>query len=125
MKKLPALFLSAIAYSTIASSCSQNDHDINISYQENGDYYSMKAHFSKRKTRAVENYMDDQIGRRSKMSFVNSRIDGTIVLDDHTKFYLKKSPGILEIKLDKDENPNESYDEIKSMCTGMKKILTE
>ncbi len=69
--------------------------------------------------------MDNRIGSRSKMSFINSRIDGTIALDDHTKIYIKKSPGVLEIKLDKDENSSESYNEIKSMCQGMEKVLTE
>jgi hypothetical protein len=84
----------------------------------------MNAYFPKNKTRDVDEYMDDRIGRRSKMSFVNSRIDGTIALDDHTKFYIKKSPGVLEIKLDKDENSDEAYHEIKLMCQGIKKILT-
>jgi hypothetical protein len=103
--------------------CLHNGHDINIAYSEDDHYYSMNAYFPKNKTRDVDEYMDDRIGRRSKMSFVNSRIDGTIALDDHTKFYIKKSPGVLEIKLDKDENSDEAYHEIKLMCQGIKKIL--
>ncbi len=75
-------------------------------------------------TRDVDEFMDDRIGRGSKMSFVNSRIDGVITLDDHTKFYIKKSPGVLEIKFDKDENTEEAYHTIKSMCQGIKKVLT-
>ena len=57
------------------------------------------------------------------MSFVNSRIDGTIALDDHTTFYIKKYPGKLEIKLNKDENSDEAYERVKSMCNGIKKLL--
>lgn len=68
--------------------------------------------------------MDYKIGKRSKMSFVNSRIDGTIALDDRTKFYIKKLPGILEIRLDKDENTYESYEQIRSMCQGIKNVVT-
>ena len=122
MKKLTTLFFYVLACLTVIS-CMHNDHDINIAYSEDNHYYSMNAHFPKNKTRDVDEYMDDRIGRRSKMSFVNSRIDGTISLDDHTKFYIKKSPGVLEIKLDKDENSDEAYHEIKLMCQGIKKIL--
>ena len=100
-----------------------NYRDINITYSEFDHYYSMNAHFSKSKTRDVEEYMDSRIGSRSKMSFVNSRIDGTLALDDHTTFYIKKYPGHIEIKLNKDENSQESYHEIKVMCEGIKKVL--
>ena len=79
----------------------------------------------KAKTRAVEEYMDSRIERRSNMSFVNSQIDGTIALDDHTTFYIKKPTGILKIKLDKDENSDEAYHRIKAMCEGIKKVLTK
>ncbi len=125
MKKLPALFFSAIACITVACSCLHHNGNIDISYKDSGEYYSMDAYFSKEKTRDVEKYMDERIGRRSHMSFVNSRIDGTIALDDHTRFYIKKYPGRLTIKLDKDENSNESYREIKSMCQGIKDVVTD
>ena len=85
----------------------------------------MNADFSKSKTGAVEEYMDSTIGRRSNMSFVNSRIDGTLALDDHTTFYIKKYPGSIEIKLDKDKNSDEAYWHIKSMCEGIKKLLVK
>ena len=121
MKKLPALFY-ALACITVIS-CMHHHGNIDISYNESDKYYSMNAHFSKSKTKDVEKYMDNRIGRRSNMSFVNSQIDGTISLDDHARFYIKKSPGVLEIKLDKDENSDDGYQEIKSMCQGIKKVL--
>ena len=40
---------------------------------------------------------------------------------DHTTFYIKKYAGFLEIKFDKDENSDEGYQRIKSMCDGIKK----
>ncbi len=125
MKKLPVLFFYAIVFITISFSCIHNDHDTSIHYKESDDYYSMKAYFSMSKTRDVEKYMNDRIVIRSNMSFVNSQIDGTIALDDQTKFDIKKSPGVLEIKLYKDENSYESYRQIKLMCQGIKKILTQ
>lgn len=125
MEKLPTFFLYAIAYMTVAASCMHNDHDTSISYKDTGRYYSMKAYFSRNKTRKVEHYMDETFGTNSRMSFINSKNDGTISLDNHAKFYMKKYPGVLEIKMDKDENSYENFDEIKSMCQGIKKVLTE
>ena len=75
--------------------------------------------------RKVEEFMDHKIGRTSNMSFVNARIDGTLALDDHTTFYIKKCRGRLEIKLDKNKNSGGSYEEIKSMCEGIKKALSD
>lgn len=121
MKKLvvlPGLF----AFLTIMS-CNHRDKNIDITYSENEQYYSMIANFGKSKTRDVEKYMDYKIGHRSNMSFVNSTIDGTIALDDHTTFYLKKEPGHIKLKFDKTENSGEAYDRVKAMCQGIKKVV--
>ena len=123
MKKLSALFYALLSITVI--SCMHNDRDINITLNESGHYYSMKAYFGKNKTTDVERYMDSRIGRRSNMSFVNSQIDGKLALDDHTTFYIKKSPGLLKIKLDKTENSEEAYERIRSMCEGIKKVLAK
>ncbi len=85
----------------------------------------MKADFSKRKTRDVEKYMNRRIGTRSNISFANTYSNATFTLDDNTSFYMKKYPGHLEIKLDKDENTNESYHRIRSICEGLKKELAK
>jgi len=122
MKKLPALFFAMACM--IFLSCRRHNGNIDISYKESVHYYSMKAYFSKSKTRDVEKYMDDRIGSGSNMSFVNTRIDGQLALDDHTTFYIKKYPGLVEIKLDKDENSAEAYRRVKSMCEGIKTVVT-
>jgi hypothetical protein len=123
MKKLQALFFAFVCITAV--SCRHHHGNIDINYHESDKYYSMDAYFNKNQTREVDDYMDRRIGRKSNMSFANSRIDGTITLDDHTIFYIKKSPGVLKIKLDKDRNSNESYHEIKSMCIGIKKVLAK
>jgi hypothetical protein len=83
----------------------------------------MDAWFNENRTKAVEEYMNDKIGRQSDMSFVNTRMDGRIGLDDHTTFFIKKFPGHLKIKLDKRKNSQESYREIKSLCEGIKDVV--
>ena len=124
MKKLPVLFYALVCITVI--SCMHNDNgNINITLSESDQYYSMSARFSKSKTRNVEEYMDRRIGTRSNMSFVNSRINGKLALDDHTTFYIRKYPGLIKIKLDKDENSNEAYHRIKAMCEGIKKVINK
>src|SRR5215467_3596673 len=115
MKKQSILFYAVMVI--CLSSCRWYDHGIiDIGYSEGSRYFLMKAHFSRHKTKAVEEYMNDRIGDRGDMSFVNTRIDGQITLDDHTTFYIKKYPGFLEINLDKEENSYESYQKIRIMC---------
>ena len=107
-------------------SCTQSNNDnVNINISESEHYYKMLAHFSTGKTTAVDDFMDYKIGNSSNMSFANSRIDGKLSLDDHTTFYIKKYPGYLQIKLNKDENAAEAYERIKSMCEGIKKVISK
>ena len=120
MKKLVSLFALVCI---IISSCIYHDHDLRITTNDGDNDFYMNAHFSKHKTRAIERYMDRVLGRQTRMSFINARIDGTIALDDHTLFYIEKHPGHLKIKLDKDRNSFESYEEIRDMCEGIKELL--
>lgn len=123
MKKLQGLLI-AIALITIGNSC-RHHGNTDLSYSEDEHSYSLDAWFPENKTRDVEEYINHKIGSKSNMSFNNTKIDGDLVLDDHTTFYMQKSPGRLEIQLDKDKNAEESYLEIKSMCEGIKKVLAE
>jgi len=124
MKKTSILlFLFAVSIATF--SCRENHHNISISYKETDHTYSMKADFPESRTRDIDEYMNDKIGNASNMSFTNTRIDGTLALDDHTTFYIKKSPGTLKVSLDKDKNSERSYLKIKSMCDGIKKVLAK
>ena len=124
MKKLvPLITLIALACITLLS-C-HHDRDISITYNDDDGFYSMNAYFDRRKIREVERYMDRMLGDVSNTSFVNTRIDGTIALEDHTIFYLKKLPGHIKIKLDKYKNSEEAYERVREMCEGMKDVLTD
>lgn len=102
-----------------------NNNNVSIQIKDTDHYYQIVAHFNKNKTRSVDKYMDDKIGRTSNMSFLNTQIDGKLALDDHSTFYIKKYPGFIKIKLDKDENSGEAYYKMKSMSKGIKKILAQ
>jgi len=122
MKKLTTILFYLLACAAFTS-CLHNDHDISITFQDSEHEYSMKAYFPKSRTRDVAEYMNSSIGRKNNISFTNTQTDATLTLDDHTKFYIKKNPGFLEIKFNKDQNSDQSFEEIKSMCQGIKKEL--
>lgn len=120
MKKQNIVFFVLLCSMCIAC---RHHGNTSISISESHNYYSMKAWFNKNKTREVEEYLDDKIGRMNDISFVHTRMDARLSLDDHTKFFIKKSPGHLEIKLDKEENSFDSYQRIKLMCDGIKEVV--
>jgi len=124
MKKNSLALLCNLFMLCFSISCRQlNNNNISIQISESQHDYKFLAHYDKNKTREVENYMDKKIGRNSNMSFANSQIDGKISLDDRTTFYIKKDPGYLQIKFDKDENSTASYHEIKTMVEGLKDVM--
>src|SRR4029453_2840262 len=106
-------------------SCTHSNNPVHIQISESEHYYKLLAHFNKGKTLDVDAFMDYKIGRRRNMSFVHARIDGKIALDDHTIFYIRKYPGYLQIKLDKEENSVEAYQRIKSMCEDIKEVIAQ
>jgi hypothetical protein len=123
MKKRNSLFFVMACACMIVVSCRHHRGNTSIAFSESDHYYSMKARFSDERTRDVEHYMDEMIGDQSNMSFVNSRIDGQIAFNDHTNFYIKKYDGYLQIKLDKDNNSADSYEKVRDMCQGIKRLL--
>ncbi|TDH25236.1 hypothetical protein EXU57_14115 [Segetibacter sp. 3557_3] len=106
-----------------ATSCMRHNNNVDISYNETDDYYLMRAEFNRAKSRAVERYIDREFGPGSNVSLSSTRIDATISLDDHTRFYMKKSPGSLHIKLNKDDNSRTAYLRVKKICEGVKGVV--
>lgn len=106
----------------VLASCKHHG-DLSLKYTESKHYYSMDAWFRENKTRAVEEYMNDRLKSRTNVSFVNTRIDAKMGLDDHTTFFIEKFSGHLKIEMDKRENTVDSYKEIKSLCEGIKEVL--
>ena len=119
MKKF---LLFAVTCITFISCRYHRDRDVSITYSDDDRHYSMDAHFSKKKIREVERYMDRTLGETYDMSFTNSRMDSRIT-DDHTLVYIKKYPGHIKIKLDKYENSEEAYERVREICEGIEEVL--
>jgi len=126
MKKTSWALLCNLLLLLFCFSCSQaDDHNIKIKISESEHYYKMLAHFNKWRTQDVDAFMNDKIGYKNNISFKHTEIDAKITLDDQTTFYIKKSPGYLRLEFDKSENSTDAYQQVKTMCEGIKKIVSQ
>ena len=82
----------------------------------------MTAEFNPGKTDKVDHYLDKELAT-GNISFVNSEMDADISLDDKTTFYIKKSPGYLNIKLDKEKNSEEAFTKLKGVLEGIGEVV--
>jgi len=121
MKKLSFVFCVLVICTTIIS-CGFPGGSISIKQSEYSHYFEMTAKFNRDKTAAVERLLDKELSG-GNMSFANTQIDGDITLDDKSVFSIKKSPGFLHIKLDKEKNSDAVYYRIKSVCEEIKDVV--
>jgi len=103
-------------------SCGFPNGSISIKHSEYDHYYEMTAKFNPDKTPAVERWLDQELSA-GDMLFANTEIDGDITLNDKSVFYIKKSPGFLNIKLDKEKNSDAVYKRIRSVCEEINEIV--
>lgn len=121
MKKLAILLCVLLPMITIIS-CGFPDGSISIKHSQYDHYYEMTAEFNPEKTTEVDRYLDRELSAGT-MAFVNTRMDGEITLDDRTTFYVKKSPGYLKIKFDKEKNSDEAFSKVRSVCEGINEVV--
>ena len=59
----------------------------------------------------------------SDISLDKNYINETIVLNNHTKFYLQTAPGKIKVEFNKYENSEASYNQIKDLCDDIKQQI--
>lgn len=121
MKK-SALFFCALSICIALISCGFPEGSISIKHSEYSHYYEMTAKFNPDRTAAVERWLDKELAT-GDVSFTNTEMDGDITLDNQATFYIKKSPGFLNIKLDKEKNSDAIYQKIRSVCNGINEVV--
>lgn len=99
------------------------DHDTTISVSENRHNYSFRAVYDARESDKVQQYLNQCISPVQLGNSGGEYVNVNTTLADHTHFYVRESPGKLEIKLDKRLNTSASYQRIRAMCEGVKQIL--
>ena len=121
MKQSLIIFLVFLCPGFIA--CHQHP-DVDITLKDGGRYFYMDADFHHSKTRQVERYIHRELGKDKNVSFVTNRTNANITLGDNTRFYMKKEPGHVLIKFDKNQNSPAAYYRIRSMCEGLKDVIS-
>ena len=121
MKKLAILLFVSLP-GIIFTACGFPDGSISIKHSQYDHYYEMTAKFNPDKTDEVDRYLDKELPS-GDMSFVKTEMDGEITLDDKTTFSIKKSPGYLYIKFDKEKNSDEAFTKVKSVLEGIGEVV--
>ena len=120
--KNSAIFFCALSLCIATISCGFPNGSISIKHSQYSHYYEMTAKFNPDRTAAVERWLDKELST-GDVSFTNTEIDGDITLDDKSVFYIKKSPGFLNIKLDKEKNSDAVYQKIRAVCKGINDVV--
>ena len=120
--KNSAILFCALSLCIAIISCGFPGGSISIKHSEYDHYYEMTAKFNPDRTAAVERWLEKELPA-GDVSFTNTEIDGNITLDNQATFYMKKSPGFLNIKLDKEKNSDAIYRKIRTACEGINDVV--
>jgi len=110
---------------TCLISCRGPGGDTSIRIDDSKNVYQLTAYFPLEKTASVKRYINSWTSEGDLFSPDNDHVDVTAELKDHTRFHLKTGSGKIRIEFRKSENSDDSYERIKKMCEGIKKVLTE
>ncbi|MFT3932226.1 MAG: hypothetical protein QM726_01320 [Chitinophagaceae bacterium] len=127
MKKNYLLAFAAAISITLLFSCRHHNHggSIGITISESGNVYKLEADYNEDLTGKVQRYINRQIQPSTLFTSTDDYFDANTELKDNTRFYIKSSPGRLQIKFNKNENSYESYTRIKAMYKGIANVLKE
>ena len=107
------------------SSCFHHRHNISISVSDDQDEYEMEADYRRNQSHAVQVYLNNHLLNKSNVSIHNGFVDDEVTLDDKTTFYINTNPGELNIRINKNENSEESCERVKQACEELKQILAD
>ena len=102
-------------------SCSFPDGSISIKHSQYDHYYELTAKFNPDKTDKLDRYLEKEL--TSSMYFVNREIEVDLTLVDKTTFHIKKYPGYLNIKFDKEKNSEEAFTKLKGVLEGINEVV--
>ena len=105
------------------SSCFHSHNDISISVSDDEDEYEMEADYRRNQSHAVQVYLNNHLLNNSNVSIHNGFVDDEVTLDDKTTFYINTNPGELNIRINKNENSEESCERVRQVCEELKQIL--
>jgi hypothetical protein len=122
MKKITLLLLISIL---VLTSCYNNKKNISVSIKENEDKLVMNAVYRTSRTQRVENYIQSRMQPTTSFDNTDNSSNTTLIEDGNAKFYVQSSRGNLHIKLNKNENSEQSYYRVREMCEEIKEIIVQ
>jgi hypothetical protein len=125
MKKYTVSLVLGLMMIAGISSCFHHHNDISISVSDDEDEYEMEADYGKNKSHAVQVYLNNHLLTNSNVSIHNGFVDDEVTLDDKTTFYINTNPGELSIRINKNENSEESCERVRQVCEELKQILAD
>jgi uncharacterized protein YxeA len=128
MKKTIHFIAFALLAVSSFSACSlhnSNGDNLSFSVTDSDDYYKIKAEYDEDRTGEVQKYLNKSFSPNGIFTSEDDYMDINTELSDHTKLYLKSSPGNILIRINKDENSKESYERIKKIGEGLKAELAD
>lgn len=99
----------------------KHEDELSIKVREKDNSFEIRAYFHRRKTKMIQRYMDQQLGANAL--FENSRMEGKVVLDDHSTFFVKTKPGYVFINMKKSENDSTALANMKELEKGIRERL--
>lgn len=107
------------------SSCFHHHPDMSISVSDDEDEFEMDADYRRNQSHKVQVYLNDRLLTNSGVSIRNGFIDDEVILKDKTTFYINTNPGELNIRINKNENSEESCERIREICEELKVIIED
>lgn len=121
MKNLKLILLMVMLMVGIA--CKSNRTSQSITIKNSVKVYSLEADYPERKTNQLFRFIENTLNNHQLFGQVTEKEFTEIVLPDETKFKLAYQPGYIKIQFNKDENSEASYRKMKSLYSGITKIL--
>jgi hypothetical protein len=98
---------------------------LNYEVSESGTYFNIRAKYDKQYTDNVDGFMDRYFNRYNNISFTNTEMDANLTLDDGTSFYIKKQPGYIAIKFNKEKNTPAAFGQMKLFAERLKTVMKQ
>lgn len=125
MKNYLVSVFTALMIITGMGSCFHHRHDVSVSVWDDEDEYEMEADYRRNRSHDVQVYLNNHLLTGSSVSIRNGYINDEVVLDDKTTFRINTNPGELSIRINKNENSEESCEKVRRICEDLKVIIED
>ncbi len=120
------IVIAAVVCLGFYTSCRHhNNHDIKVSINESGGNYTFYASFPEQKTNKIHRLINNRISPNGLFASAEDHLNVTTTLQDKTTFAVKASPGIVEIRVNREGNSPAAFNCIKYMCTDIRNALKD